>query len=66
MAPGNEFTRDLCAGIGPLQLGVVLVFSCFFLRVFVVFLPKYGTMDCITNTLLTYLMTPTKGGNPTP
>ena len=25
MAPGTEFTRDFCAGIGPLQLGVVLV-----------------------------------------
>ena len=29
MAPGNEFARDLCAGIGPLQLGVVLVFKWF-------------------------------------
>ena len=26
MAPGNEFARDFIAGIGPLQLGVVLVF----------------------------------------
>ena len=26
MAPRTEFTRDFCAGIGPLQLGVVLVF----------------------------------------
>ena len=26
MAPGTEFARDFCAGIGPLQLGVVLVF----------------------------------------
>ena len=25
MAPGTEFARDFCAGIGPLQLGVVLV-----------------------------------------
>ena len=25
MAPGTEFVRDFCAGIGPLQLGVVLV-----------------------------------------
>ena len=25
MAPGTEFTRNFCAGIGPLQLGVVLV-----------------------------------------
>ena len=25
MAPGIEFARDFCAGIGPLQLGVVLV-----------------------------------------
>ena len=29
MAPGTEFTRDFCAGIGPLQLGVVLVFFTF-------------------------------------
>ena len=26
MTLGTEFTRDFCAGIGPLQLGVVLVF----------------------------------------
>ena len=26
MAPGTEFARDFCARIGPLQLGVVLVF----------------------------------------
>ena len=26
MAPGTEFARDFCAGIGPLQLDVVLVF----------------------------------------
>ena len=25
MVPGTEFARDFCAGIGPLQLGVVLV-----------------------------------------
>ena len=25
MSPGTEFTRDFCTGIGPLQLGVVLV-----------------------------------------
>ena len=25
MAPGTEFARGFCAGIGPLQLGVVLV-----------------------------------------
>ena len=25
MAPGTEFARDFCAGIGPLQLGGVLV-----------------------------------------
>ena len=29
MAPGTEFARDFCAGIGPLQLGVVLVFYFF-------------------------------------
>ena len=26
MSPGTELARDFCAGIGPLQLGVVLVF----------------------------------------
>ena len=30
MAPGTEFVRDFCAGIGLLQLGVVLVFLVFF------------------------------------
>ena len=25
MTPDTEFARDFCAGIGPLQLGVVLV-----------------------------------------
>ena len=29
MAPGTEFARDFCAGIGRLQLGVVLVFFLF-------------------------------------
>ena len=29
MSPGTEFARDFCAGIGPLQLGVVLVFVLF-------------------------------------
>ena len=29
MAPGTEFDRDFCAGIGPLQLDVVLVFFLF-------------------------------------
>ena len=29
MAPGTEFARDFCAGIGPLQLGVVLVLFFF-------------------------------------
>ena len=27
--PGTEFPRIFCAGIGPLQLGVVLVYSAF-------------------------------------
>merc|ERR1711923_416921 len=31
-APGTEFARDFCAGIGPLQLGVVLVFVTFEFR----------------------------------
>ena len=29
MSPDTEFARDFCAGIGPLQLGVVLVFFRF-------------------------------------
>ena len=29
MSPGIEFARDFCAGIGPLQLGVVLVYYFF-------------------------------------
>ena len=29
MTPGTELPRDFCAGIGPLQLGVVLVCLCF-------------------------------------
>ena len=31
MTPGTEFARDFCAGIGPLQLGVVLVLFYFIL-----------------------------------
>ena len=29
MSPGTEFVRDFCAGIGPLQLGVVFVYYLF-------------------------------------
>ena len=29
MAPDTEFARDFCARIGPLQLGVALVFVVF-------------------------------------
>ena len=29
MAPGTEFARDFCARSGPLQLGVVLVYSLY-------------------------------------
>ena len=29
MTPSNELPRDFCAGIGPLQLGVVLVYAIF-------------------------------------
>ena len=29
MSPGTEFARDFCAGIGPLQLGVVLVYKSY-------------------------------------
>ena len=37
MAPGTEFARDFCAGIGPLQLGVVLVFFLSELTPFLIF-----------------------------
>ena len=37
MAPGTEFARDFCTGIGPLQLGVVLV-SFLFYFIFYAFL----------------------------
>ena len=30
MTPSSELLRDFCAGIGPLQLGVVLVLMYFF------------------------------------
>ena len=33
MAPGTEFARYFCAGIGPLQLGVVLVLYIIILAV---------------------------------
>ena len=36
MAPGTEFTRDFCAGIGQLQIGVVLVFLFLLLLLFTV------------------------------
>ena len=31
-SPSTELPRDFCAGSGPLQLGVVLVFKSFYLR----------------------------------
>ena len=34
MSPGTEFARDFCAGIGPLQLGVVLVYYIFLESIF--------------------------------
>ena len=34
MSPGTEFARDFCAGIGPLQLGVVLVSIIFLNNLF--------------------------------
>ena len=41
MSPGTEFARDFCAGIGPLQLGVVLVLIVFNLSVVVVVSSNY-------------------------
>ena len=37
MSPGTEFARDFCAGIGPLQLGVVLVIISIIVIDFVIF-----------------------------
>ena len=53
MAPGTEFARDFCAGIGPLQLGVVLV------RLFIYFsLGQIVTIENIEKILrtLTFLI----------
>ena len=33
--PSTELPRDFCAGIGPLQLGVVLVFTFFYVKIIV-------------------------------
>ena len=49
MAPGTEFARDFCAGIGPLQLGVVLVYLFSKLR-------HYNTSFC--SSLLQYHHSP--------
>ena len=44
MAPGTEFARDFCAGIGPLQFGVVLVYCAFSKFVLQCFDPLFGFM----------------------
>ena len=36
MAPGTEFARDFCAGIGPLQLGVVLVIIIIIINIIII------------------------------
>ena len=48
MAPGTEFARDFCAGIGPLQLGVVLVSITFFWKS--LSLP----LNCVLRSLISY------------
>ena len=47
MSPGTELARDFCAGIGPLQLGVVLVFIVKSITVFCL-LQVAGTSRVIT------------------
>ena len=42
MAPGTEFARDFCAGIGPLQLGVVLVYL--FIYLFIIEPTAFGLL----------------------
>ena len=49
MAPGTEFARDFCAGIGPLQLGVVLVSFIFGLLSVVVFFVVVFLTDYYTH-----------------
>ena len=44
MSPGTEFARDFCAGIGPLQFGVVLVYSIDGIDVIVIYC--YITVMC--------------------
>ena len=45
MAPGTEFARVFCAGIGPLHLGVVLVFMIDFEKVKYEFVKATLTID---------------------
>ena len=40
MSPGTEFARDFCAGIGPLQLGVVLVLGTILLYLHNIWITK--------------------------
>ena len=54
MAPGTEFARDFCAGMGPLQLGVGLVYmqiTSFHISVFTV----YRQIKCLCILLLSGL-----------
>ena len=46
MTPRTEFARDFCAGIGPLQLGVVL-FVCFFCTYYSLSLPFLFTFSSL-------------------
>ena len=52
MAPGTEFARDFCGGIGPLQLDVVLVCYIFILTDgFVIELKIDWLALCVIQTL---------------
>ena len=59
MAPGTEFARDFCAGIGPLQLGVVLVVSIMAqTRHFI------GDRSLLTSTKIEHVFTPFRSPPP--
>ena len=54
--PVTEIPRIFCAGIGPLQLGVVLVFSFFFSMFDVIYYTVNGIQDSSTLPLPSILV----------
>ena len=64
MTPSTELPRDFCAGIGPLQLGVVLVFLSFDFHRPVVQGSYAGAHKWLTNPFISdFLPTRTAGNN---